>query len=259
MDDNFIQLINESLSEEETLDITQDIETLRNRVLTMGGLVERLLEKSLNGLFNNDSALSQAAIDGDAAVNQEEIAIDEECMRLLKTFAPDGEDLMFIMSVARTITDIERIGDQSGNIGQVGLRLASAGGMPEKYKRRVRHLGQSVRNNLRDGLNAMARRDGESAFQVVKADKEIDEEYEGILREMLTYMMEDPRNIQACMDIIWVVRALERVGDHVKNIAEHVLYLNVGGEIRHIKMKHHVSYESLLDSIAALKAANDPE
>jgi len=227
----------------------QELEEVRTNVLTMGGTVESLLETALKGLLKSDSALSQAAIDGDDEVNAQEIEIDEECTRILALRHPTASDLRLVMTVIKTITDLERIGDESEKIGHVSKRLIAEGGLKEKYKRLIKNLGNQVKANLRDVLNAFARLEGEAALNGVKADQDIDDEYESILREMFTYMMEDPRNIQACMDMIWIARALERIGDHAKNIAEHVIYMIVGRDIRHIEAYEHESFESLVKEL----------
>ncbi len=244
---DLIQAINANLTDPENLE--EALESLRTQVLAMGGLVERLLEKALNGLLEANSALAQAAIDGDDKVNDQEIAIDQECTRILGEHHPEKNDLRLVMAIVKIIADIERIGDESEKIGHIGIRTTTEGGMQERYKRQVRNLGFNVKNNLRDSLNAFARMDAEASLRVAQADKEIDEEYEGILREMLTYMMEDTRNIRGCMDIIWVVRALERIGDHAKNIAEHVIYLVQGHDIRHMIRQEHEDVASLISEL----------
>lgn len=244
---DLINVINATLSETENLEET--LETLRSKVLAMGGLAERLLAKALKGLQTNDSALAQAAISGDSEVNQQEIEIDLECTRILTDHHLEQSDLRLVLAIVRIISDIERVGDESEKIGHIGVRVASEGGLHERYKRQIRNLGQSVKNNLRDAFNTFARMDAEAALVVMKKDKEIDEDYEGILREMLTYMMEDNRNIRMCMDIIWVVRALERIGDHAKNIAEHVIYLVEGRDIRHVSTQGHKNIDSLVSEL----------
>ncbi|MBT8140742.1 MAG: phosphate signaling complex protein PhoU [Gammaproteobacteria bacterium] len=227
----------------------QELEEIRTRVLKMGGLVEELLDTAITGLLKSDSALCVQAIEDDTKVNDAELEIDEECTRILALRHPTASDLRLILSVIKTITDLERIGDESEKIGFLGKRLISEGEFPKRIKRNVKHLSRLVKNNLRDVLNAFARSDGEAALDVIKNDAEIDEYYESMLREQLTYMMEDPRMIRSSMEVMWVARALERIGDHAKNIAEHVIYMLLGHDIRHLEISKHKDFSTLADKL----------
>ena len=226
-----------------------ELEAVRNHVLNMGGMVEELLDQALSGLLSADTGLCDAAIDGDEKVNQAELEIDEECTRILALRHPTASDLRLVMMVIKTIADLERIGDESEKIGFLGKRLIREGELKDKLAKNIKFLGKMVKTNLRDVLNAFARSDGEAALNVIKSDDEIDEFYESLLREQLTHMMEDPRQIKVSMEVMWVARALERIGDHAKNIAEHVLYLILGNDIRHLEVGAHKNFETLVEKV----------
>lgn len=226
-----------------------ELEAVRNHVLNMGGMVEELLDQALTGLLTADTALCDEAIAGDAKVNEAEREIDEECTRILALRHPTASDLRLVMTVVKTITDLERIGDESEKIGFLSKRLIREGELKDKLAKNIKFLGKMVKENLRDVLNAFARSDGEAALNVVKNDDEIDEYYESLLREQLTHMMEDPRQIKASMEVMWVARALERIGDHAKNIGEHVIYLILGHDIRHLEVSKHKNFATMAEKL----------
>jgi phosphate transport system protein len=214
----------------------EDLEKVRARVLAMGGLVEALLAKSINALMEGDSTLGQSVSADDLAVNAMEVAIDEECSRILATRAPAAGDLRLIVAIIKTITDLERIGDEGEKIGSIAARLASME-RPESKYREIKHMSRLVGEMLRDALDAFARLDASAAVQVARRDRMVDEEYEAIQRQAITFMMEDPRSIRRALDVMWIVRALERVGDHSKNICEYVIYMVHGTDVRHTRLE----------------------
>jgi phosphate transport system protein len=213
----------------------EDLEQIRARVLAMGGLVEALLAKSINALVDGDSTLGQSVSKDDLAVNAMEVAIDEECSRILATRAPAAGDLRLIIAVIKTITDLERIGDEGEKIGNIASRLAAME-RPENKYREIKHMGRLVAEMVRDALDAFARLDAQAALQVARRDGMVDEEYEAIQRQAITFMMEDPRSIRRALDVMWIVRALERVGDHAKNICEYVIFMVHGKDVRHTRL-----------------------
>jgi len=214
----------------------EDLEKVRARVLAMGGLVEALLAKSVSALVEGDSMLGQEVSKDDLAVNAMEVTIDEECSRILATRAPAAGDLRLIVAIIKTITDLERIGDEGEKIGNIASRLAAME-RPENKYREIKHMSRLVAEMVRDALDAFARLDANAAVQVARRDRMVDEEYEAIQRQAITFMMEDPRSIRRALDVMWIVRALERVGDHAKNICEYVIYMVHGKDVRHTRIE----------------------
>ncbi len=215
----------------------EDLERVRSKVLSMGGIVEEQLSRSLTALADGDSELGRMVASEDFKVNGMEVVIDEECSRILATRAPAAGDLRMIVATIKTITDLERIGDECEKIGQIAARLALVERPADRY-REVRHLGRTVQGLVRDTLDAFARLDADAALRTARRDREVDEEYEAIHRQCITFMMEDPRTIRRALDVMWVVRALERIGDHAKNICEYVIYMVHGKDVRHTSLDH---------------------
>jgi phosphate transport system protein len=212
-----------------------ELEDLRTQVSSMGGLVEQQLAQAIEAVVSGDSELGLAVVRRDAEVNRYEVEIDEECSRILAIRGPAAADLRLIVAVIKTITDLERIGDEAERIGKLAARLASEEQPNDKYKE-LKSLGGHVQEMIHDALDAFSRLDAVDALKVVEKDESVDEEYNMILRQCITLMMEDPRNIRRFMDISWAARALERIGDHAKNICEYVIYLVHGKDIRHTEI-----------------------
>jgi phosphate transport system protein len=227
----------------ETADLThhisrrfnEDLERVRAQVLQMGGFVEQQLQKAVTALVEGDSRLGESVATEDYKVNGMEVTIDEECSRILATRAPAAGDLRLVVAVIKTITDLERIGDEGERIGNIAARLANMERPADKY-REVKHLGRQVAKMVHDSLDAFARMDAQAALRTAREDKQVDEEYEAIQRQCLTFMMEDPRQIRRALEIMWVVRSLERIGDHAKNICEYIVYMVHGKDIRHTSL-----------------------
>ncbi|HEU4618621.1 MAG TPA: phosphate signaling complex protein PhoU [Gammaproteobacteria bacterium] len=214
-----------------------DLEHVRNSVLTMGGLVEEQFDRACKALAEGDSELGLQVAEDDAKVNRMEVSIDEECSRILATRGPTASDLRLVVAVIKTITDLERIGDEAEKIGVLAARLASVE-RPSTNYRELRNLARHVKQMIRGALNAFARLDSDEALKVVKADDAVDEEYESIYRQGITFMMEDPRTISRIMDTTWVARSLERIGDHAKNIAEYVIFMVHGKDLRYTGLEN---------------------
>jgi phosphate transport system protein len=211
----------------------KDIEDLRNAVLSMGGLVESQLSLAITAIVSGDSELGLQVAKDDYKVNNFEVDIDEECGRILATRGPTAGDLRLIVAIIKTITDLERIGDEAEKIGFLASKLAAMDRPPDSY-RELKTLG----------MNAFARLDVEEAWEVVREDERVDEEYEAIQRQCITFMMEDPRSIKRVMNVTWCARSLERIGDHAKNICEYVIYMVQGRDVRHTGIPESIETES---------------
>jgi phosphate transport system protein len=210
----------------------KDIEDLRNRVLAMGGVVEAQLSRAITAIVTGDSELGLQVAEDDYKVNELEVSIDEECSRIIATRAPAAGDLRLIVAIIKTITDLERIGDEAEKIGFLASKLAGMDRPPDSY-RELKSLGTHVSHMVRDAMNAFARLDVVEAFEVVREDHDVDAEYNAIQRQCITFMMEDPRSIKRVMNVTWAARSLERIGDHAKNICEYVIYMVRGRDVRH--------------------------
>ena len=221
----------------------KDIEDLRSSVLTMGGLVETQLSRAIAAVVSGDSELGLAVANDDYKVNNLEVGIDEECSRILATRAPAAGDLRLIVAIIKTITDLERIGDEAEKIGFLASKLAGMDRPVDSY-RELKNLGNHVSHMLRDAMNAFARLDVNEAMEVVREDELVDEEYDAIARQCITFMMEDPRSIKRVMNVTWAARSLERIGDHAKNICEYVIYMVGGKDVRHTGISDSAEPES---------------
>lgn len=213
-----------------------ELESLRNRVFAMGGMVEQQVRDAVTALTEGDTTLAEQVISNDHKVNGMEVQIDEECTHIIARRQPAASDLRLVIAVIKTITDLERMGDQAEKVARMGVSLA---GMerPRNGYFEIQSLGEHVQSMTRDALDAFVRMDVDAAIKVAKRDLKVDQEYEGIMRQLMTVMMEDPRSIKRVLDVIWAARALERIGDHAKNICEYVVYLVQGKDVRHISLE----------------------
>ena len=214
----------------------EDLERVRTSVLEMGGLVERQLVQAVGGITEPDARVIVQVAQEELRVNQLERVIDEDCSRILATRGPAASDLRLIITILKTITDLERIGDEGEKIAAIAARLALRERPHNRY-REMRNLGELVIGMVHDSLDAFARLDTDLALEVLRRDRIVDEEYESIHRQNITFMMEDPRTIRRALDVMWVVRSLERIGDHAKNICEYLIYLVLGKDVRHTRLE----------------------
>lgn len=211
-----------------------ELEELRNKVLAMGGLVEQQISDALEAVENLDGELGESVVFTDHKVNAMEVKIDEQCSWIIARRQPTASDLRLLLTIIKTITDLERIGDEAEKIGHMASMLADMNVRSSISQHdEIMYLGQEVRQMLHDTLDTFARLDNKDAARIAQRDEKVDRQYESILRKVMTYMMEDPRTITQNMNIIWVARALERIGDHTKNICEYIIYLVEGRDIRH--------------------------
>jgi len=220
----------------------EELEDIRTKVMEMGGLVELQLHNAVTALVEYDTELADSVVLGDVKVNALEVEIDEECVQILARRQPAAGDLRLIMTVIKTITDLERIGDEAERISKMTLELKNIEVVNSSVAA-IGHMGNHVRHMVQDALDSFARMDAEAALKVWHEDRKVDKEYEGIVRQLMTYMMEDARSIPSVLDLLWSVRALERIGDRATNICEYVMYLVKGKDVRHTSfenMEHYV-------------------
>jgi phosphate transport system protein len=211
-----------------------ELESIRSRVLEMGGLVESQIRRALEGLQSGNLALLDDVIATDHKVNGMEVALDGDCSHVIVKRQPAANDLRLIFAIIKTVTDLERIGDEAQKIARMGKNIHEhepSGRLPRVVD--VRHAAEAALSMLRRALDAFARLDCNVAVEVIRQDAAIDSEFQSLLRQLVTYMMEDPRTITAALDVIWVAKALERIGDHAKNMAEYVIYIVKGTDVRH--------------------------
>lgn len=209
-----------------------ELEAIKNDLLEMGGRVENQIDLATEALLQADSGPAEEAIAIDRDINRLEMEIDEQCMRILARRQPAASDLRLIIAIAKVTTDLERIGDEASRVARVALKLASEDlGNPAEL--RIGRVATHVSGMLRQALDAFARLSVQAAVRVVLSDKDIDDDYQAGLEELRSAMRADPDRIDQYMDRVWALRSLERIGDHASNIAEQVVYLARGVDIRH--------------------------
>ena len=211
----------------------EELQNLRTRVMTMGGRVENQVRMAVLSFSEDDLDMARRVIDTERDINKEQLATDLLCSEIIARRQPAAKDLRLLLGVIRTISDLERIADQADKIAKLTLRNEQRGSLP-----RVHGIFQSAEmaiDMLRNALDAFAREDGDTAREVMSSDSKLDELYIGSMRQLITYMMEDPRTISAALDDLWVAKAIERMGDHAENIAEVAIYIAEGEDIRYTK------------------------
>lgn len=205
---------------------------LKDNLLKMGGIVEKQIESAVISLVDRDYHLAEQVRAKDKEVDLIEREIDELAIHLIAKRQPAASDLRLVMAVVKMVADIERIGDEAKKIAKLAIELAKIGDVARGYVE-VKHLSTHVGAMVRDGLDAFARFDTTLALKVIKEDDRVDEEYSSAARALMTFMMEDPRSITHCMNMMWILRALERIGDHANNLAEQVIFMVEGTDVRH--------------------------
>jgi len=210
----------------------QELEDIRNKVLQMGGLVERQAENAVKALMDRDQELAIKVVETDDKVNQMEVDIDDECTRIIARRQPAASDLRLLIAVIKVITDLERIGDEAEKIGAYSKKLAKKK-VTHGMHYELTHLSKLVLSMLHDALDAFARMDDEQALKIIGMNDIVNKEFNNLSRLLITHMMEDARNIKNALRINWCARSLERIGDHSRNISEYVVFLAKGKDIRH--------------------------
>lgn len=222
--------VNEHLSKQ----YDAELESIRSRVLEMGGLVESQIRRALEGFATGERALLDDVIATDHRVNGLEVALDGACSHVIVKRQPAASDLRLLFGITKTVTDLERIGDEAQKVARMAKSIHERDGDMRPVRGvDVRHAAEVALSMLRQALDAFARLDVHAAADVIRQDAAIDSEFRSVLRQLVTYMMEDPRTISTALEIVWVAKAIERMGDHAKNMAEYVIYIVRGTDVRH--------------------------
>ena len=222
------------MSEHISKQFDAELEDVRTRVLQMGGLVEEQIRRAADTLVTGDMAEIAAVQENDHRVNAMEVDLDEACSHIIARRQPAAGDLRLLIAVIKTITDLERIGDEAEKIARMAKLIYDAERM-HMPRIEIRHVAGLALAMLRKSLDAFARLDVKAAQEVVRQDDGVDSEFRSILRQLITFMMEDPRTISRCLEVLFVAKALERIGDHSKNMAEYVVYMVEGRDVRHMR------------------------
>lgn len=227
----------------------EELEDVRSKVLYMGGVVEEQLANALRVLLNDERKLAREVIEADAIVNSLEVEIDEQCTRIVARRQPAATDLRLVMTVSKTINDLERIGDEAKRVAKMS-RKDMDGALEDDIRADLQLIGDLVREMLRQVLDSFARIDVDTAVLVVKADRKVDKKYKKVIKQLIRHMSQNPDSIPAVMNIIWAARSLERLADRCQNIAEHIIYMVIGTDVRHIKLD---------DILAEIEAQSEQE
>jgi phosphate transport system protein len=210
----------------------KDIEQLKEHILKMGGFVEEAIRKSITALIERDRDLAIRVIDNDAIVNNYDVEIEEECIRLLALWQPTGSNLRFVTTAIKIITDLERMGDLAVDICERAVELMDE--PPLKPYIDIPRMAEAAQKMLKDSLDAFVAKDADLAMSVCAADDFVDNLNQQIFNELLVYMLKDPKNISRAVRLTYITKYLERIGDHATNIAEMVVYMVKGKVIRHM-------------------------
>ena len=211
-----------------------ELEGLRSRVMQMGGMVETQINQAIDAFMHGDKDGFEQVIADDDHVNALEVSIDDDCAHIIARRQPTAGDLRMVMAVSKIVTDLERVGDEATKIARMGRQVYQRDHLLVPRLQEMRAMGDMAVRMLRDVLDAFVRLDPIAAARIVREDETVDDNFRGFLRLLVTYMMEDPRTISTALDIVFVSKALERIGDHVKNIAENVIYIVKGKDVRHL-------------------------
>lgn len=214
-----------------------ELEAVRASVLKMGGLVEEQITDAIEALVTGNMELAERVDRNDHQVNALEVSIDEDCTRIIARRQPTASDLRMVMMVVKTITDLERIGDEAAKIARMARLIHQSERVSLSPFSEVKYMGDMVLDMLRKALDGFARLDASKAVEIARLDRAVDEEFRRNLRHLITYMMEDPRTISVSIDILFVIKAIERMGDHAENMSEYVIYMVKGKDVRHTSLE----------------------
>lgn len=214
-----------------------ELESVRAKVLEMGGLVEQQIVNALEALTGADVNLAKDVMERDTRVNALEVQVDEDCSHIIARRQPAARDLRMIMMMVKTITDLERIGDEATKIARTAQRIYEQDRMYKPRFNEIKSMVAIVREMLRTSLDSFARLDISQTVEVAKQDEQVDDQFRAAMRQLITFMLEDPRTISMSLEVLFVAKAIERIGDHAKNISEYVVYMVKGKDIRHTSLE----------------------
>ncbi len=215
-----------------------ELSNLVGKMLEMGGLVEKQLNNAIDAFLEMDTELANAVLVNEEQVDEFDIEIDKLCVRLIAMRQPTASDLRLVLGISKSIQDLERIGDEAHKIAQLTISISEESGVGSSIGRsKLRYVSQYVAEILRQVLDAYGRLDADLSLSIARKDKIVEEEQQSATRELITYMMEDPRSISTVLNVMWALRSLERIGDHVENMAEHLIYTVKGVDVRHSTFK----------------------
>ncbi|MGZ8162678.1 MAG: phosphate signaling complex protein PhoU [Methylobacter sp.] len=211
----------------------KELEDIRNKVLNMGGLVERQLDLAVKAFMTSNMEIAELVIKQDNQIDAMEMNIDLECTQILALRQPAAFDLRLIITVVRIISELEIIGDLAERIAKMAIRVSDVEGKVDQYYE-LQHMADLVKEMLHGALDSFARMNIDEVAAIIVKDENVDREYDSILRQLITHMMEDPRNITRTLNVLWTVRAMERIGDHACYICTHLIYMVKGEDVRHL-------------------------
>ena len=213
-----------------------DLEAVRAKVLEMGNLVEQQMVDAMQSLTKSNPALAKNVIKKDSLVNALEVQIDEDCSHIIARRQPAASDLRMVLMMIKSITDLERIGDEASKIARFALKSIEAERKLTPRFVEIKAMANTARDMLHMALDAFARSDASKVVEIARMDEEVDEQYQAAIRQLITFMLEDPRTISISLEVLFIAKAVERIGDHAKNISENVVYMVQGKDVRHISV-----------------------
>ncbi len=213
-----------------------DMEVIRTAVLNMGGLVEQQLLRAINTLKSGDGEAAQDVLADEGRINALQVEIDQLCSQIISKRQPAAIDLRMIMTFVKTVNDLERIGDEAKKVASKGQGIHDSKRITAAQLHELTWVSETARQMVQKALDALARLDVNAAAEVLRQDEKVDAEFVSIVRQMASYMMEDPRTISACIEIVLIAKAIERIGDHAKNICEYVVHVVKGKDVRHASL-----------------------
>ena len=214
-----------------------ELEEVRSKVLEMGALVEQQIVDALEALMTANSKIATRVINNDHLVNALEVQVDEDCSHIIALRQPAAGDLRMVLMMIKTITDLERIGDEAAKIARLALKSSEADRMWTPRYAEIKTMANLAREMLHMSLDAFARSDATKVLEIAQMDEQVDSQYQMTIRHLITFMLEDPRAISMSLEVLFVSKAIERIGDHAKNISEYVVYMVKGKDVRHTSIK----------------------